>query len=144
MTHTSELQLVQWIERGATILPCPLTEGDLGDGVPILPDHPRLNQQLALGTDSNLRISMFEEMRRLEHDQRCRTLRRGALRCGSDAPAEVLWHAASTGGRLALGISGPGPSLSIDQTHHLLTPVEGSSLLDALVFGGDERVLESE
>ena len=45
---------------GATILPCPLTEGDLGDGVPILPDHPRLNQQLALGTDSNLRISCLK------------------------------------------------------------------------------------
>ena len=144
MTHTPELQVVEWIERGATILPCPLTEGDLGDGVPILPDHPRLNQQLALGTDSNLRISMFEEMRRLEHDQRGRTLRRGALRCGGDAPAEVLWHAASTGGRLALGLSGPGPSLSINQMHHLLAPTQDSSLLDALVFGGDERVFESE
>ena len=90
MTHTPESQLVEWLERGATILPCPLTEGDLGDGVPVLPDLPHLKNQLALGTDSNLRISMFEEMRRLEHDQRCRTLRRGALRCGGDAPAEVL------------------------------------------------------
>ncbi len=87
---------------------------------------------------------MFEEMRRLEHDQRGRTLRRGALRCGGDAPAEVLWHAASTGGRLALGLSEPGPSLSINQMHHLLTPTQDSSLLDALVFGGDERVFESE
>ena len=144
MTHTPESQLVEWLERGATILPCPLTEGDLGDGVPVLPDLPHLKNQLALGTDSNLRISMFEEMRRLEHDQRCRTLRRGALRCGGDAPAEVLWRAASTGGRLALGLSESGPSLAINQRHHLLTSAEDSSLLDALVFGGDERVLGSK
>ncbi len=144
MTHTPESQLVEWLDRGAMILPCPLTEGDLGDGVPTLPDLPSLRNQLALGTDSNLRISMFEEMRRLEHDQRCRTLRRGALRCGGASPAEVLWRAASTGGRLALGLSDPGPPVSINQEHHLLTRVEGASLLDALVFGGDERVLKGE
>jgi hypothetical protein len=66
------------------------------------------------------------------------------LRCGGTSPAEVLWRAASTGGRLALGRSDPGPSLSINQEHHLLTQVDGSSLLDALVFGGDERVLKGQ
>ncbi|MAV54911.1 MAG: hypothetical protein CMJ28_03035, partial [Phycisphaerae bacterium] len=143
MTQTSEKEMVEWLGRGGMILPCPLTEGDLGDGVPILPDLPDLGTALALGTDSNLRISMFEEMRRLEHDQRCRTLRRGALRCGGTAPAQVLWSAASTGGRRALGLPMTGPMLSIDEGHALLAGAKDSSLLDALVFGADERVLRA-
>ena len=67
----------------------------------------------------------------------------GSFALRGDAPSEVLWRAASTGGRLALGLSESGPSLAINQRHHLLTSAEDSSFLDALVFGGDERVLGS-
>ncbi|MDX1385038.1 MAG: amidohydrolase family protein, partial [Thermoanaerobaculia bacterium] len=78
-THTRPEELRAYLDRGARVCVCPLTEADLGDGLPALGEAEADPASLALGTDSNLRISMLEEMRWLEHGQRLRGERRGVL-----------------------------------------------------------------
>ncbi len=76
---------------------CPTTERDLADGIgPArrLADH---GVELALGTDSNALIDMFEEARAVELNERLATGVRG-----HHAPGD-LFRAASAGGHACLG-----------------------------------------
>ncbi|HEY7584151.1 MAG TPA: formimidoylglutamate deiminase [Acidimicrobiia bacterium] len=55
---------------GATVCACPTTEADLGDGIGPFSSLARSGVPLAVGTDQHVRIDPFEEVRRLEMDQR--------------------------------------------------------------------------
>jgi formimidoylglutamate deiminase len=103
---------------------------------------------LALGSDSNARISMLEEMRWLEYGQRLRHRRRGALRDGDGQVARALLAAATTGGARALGVpagaiaAGAWADLVVlDLNAPALGGVDPEHLLDALVFGGSEEAI---
>lgn len=145
LTHTGEDDLARLFALGWTMALCPLTEGNLGDGLPSVGDvaPPR---HLALGSDSNLRISMVENLRWLEAVQRLRTERRGVL---GERPALELLRAATVGGARSLAVAAgaiaPGQwadFLAIDLEHPLLRGQVPEQLPEALVFGaGNEVVL---
>jgi len=61
---------------------------------------------LCLGTDSNARIAMVEEMRWLEYGQRLRAGRRGIVLDASGRCGSALLDAATSGGAEALGTEG--------------------------------------
>ena len=82
---------------------CPLTEGNLGDGIPDLTAPHSVGGRLALGSDANTRISPIEEMRWLEYGQRLRAERRGALADPRGGVAACVLEAATSGGAAALG-----------------------------------------
>jgi formimidoylglutamate deiminase len=103
-THSRPDQLRRFIELGGRVCVCPLTEANLGDGIPPLASVPEIHARLCLGTDSNARISMLEEMRWLEYGQRLKTEGRGVLRDADGAVTSVLLHAACEGGARALGV----------------------------------------
>lgn len=94
-THTRPEDLRRFAAVGGRVCICPLTEADLGDGIPALAEVPEIHHRLCLGTDSNHRIDMLEEMRWLEYGQRLRYQRRGVL---GTAP----WRAALGGETLGL------------------------------------------
>lgn len=104
-THTPRQILERVGKQGATVCICPTTEGNLGDGIPDLEQYAH-HYPLALGTDSNVRISMTEEMRWLEYGQRLRHQRRGVLNdCTGEGSADMLFRwAAFPGGGDALGV----------------------------------------
>ncbi len=81
-THSDPEDLKQYLAAGANVCLCPLTEANLGDGFSHLPSITGAagNGQVAIGTDSNVRFSMLEEMRLLEFAQRLRREERGAVR----------------------------------------------------------------
>ena len=64
---------------GGNVCICPLTEANLGDGLADLAHVGRNGGSVCLGSDSNARISMLEEMRWLEYGQRLRTQSRGVV-----------------------------------------------------------------
>ncbi len=105
-THTMPELLVRYAARGGMVCCCPTTEGNLGDGIPRLSAlrEAGLLDRLALGTDSNARIDMLEEMRWLEYGQRLAGLERGVLRDSGGRVARVLLDAATRGGATALGV----------------------------------------
>ena len=118
----------------------------MGEGLPDLARfvaaHGEGAARLALGTDSNARISFLEEMRWLEYGQRLRTETRGALRDANGSVAPVLLKAATIGGARSLGIEAgeirPGAwadLVEIDLGCPALDGWEPETLLDSLIFG---------
>jgi len=79
---------------------CPTTEADLGDGIGPAPELRDAGATLSIGSDQHAVIDPFEEVARLELDQRLRAQRRGVF-----TPAQ-LWHAGTAGGARALGRPG--------------------------------------
>lgn len=147
-THTRAEDLTGFLRAGGSVCVCPLTEGNLGDGVPSLPLDSLLPGRLSLGTDSNARISLFEEMRWLEYGQRLRTGTRGALRDGRGQFAPMVLNAATEGGAKALRLqagritAGNWADLAVvNLDHPCLAGCEAEHLLEALVCGADSDVL---
>ena len=127
-THADDAELDLLAESGTTVCACPTTEADLADG--FLPaariEHRHIS--LCIGSDSNVRIDPFEELRELEGIARRQTGRRGVF--GTE---RLLCFGADEGGR-ALGLE-RWPDLEIDLGHRSLRGVDGVDVLDALVAG---------
>ena len=147
-THTAPEDLRQFLGTGGTVCVNPLTEGNLGDGLPMLEPIPYLLERLSLGSDSNARISPLEEMRWLEYGQRLRKERRGLLRTAEGEVASALLDAATAGGARALGIPAGridvghwGDLVVIDLEHPSLAGCEVETLAEALVSGADNGVV---
>jgi formimidoylglutamate deiminase len=148
-THTTPEDLRQFLEAGGTVCVNPLTEGNLGDGLPVLEPVPDLLERLSLGSDSNARISPIEEMRWLEYGQRLRKERRGLLRNGEGEVASVVIDAATAGGARALGLPAGRIQVGhwadlvvIDLEHASLVGCEAETLAEALVTGADNGVVQ--
>jgi formiminoglutamate deiminase len=99
-THLTEDDVRLLSDAGATACICPTTEADLADGIGPVRRLADARVALALGTDQHVRIDPFEELQRLEADQRLASGERGRL-----APAELL-AAATRGGHRSLGWAG--------------------------------------
>jgi cytosine/adenosine deaminase-related metal-dependent hydrolase len=117
---------------------CPTTERDLGDGLPDVGTLVAQSVRICLGVDSYVMSDPFEEMRGVALGERLRTGRRFGP---WEAPADALFHYATTEGALALGFVDPGGFLAIDTASPTLALVEGGDLLDALVFSGSPALV---
>jgi formimidoylglutamate deiminase len=147
-THTSPADMAAFLARGWRACVCPLTEANLGDGLPDLSALHESGGRISLGTDSNARISLLEEMRWLEYGQRLRRELRGALTDVDGGVAATALAAATSGGAAALGIEAGtiaagawADFVAIDLTAPALADVPETGLLDAIVFGADNGVI---
>ena len=93
--------------------------------------------RLCIGSDSNVRIDPFEELRELEWTARRLELRRNVF------ASEPLLRIGSEEGAAALGIS-DWPAIEIDTAHPSLVGVERNELPAALVFGSTGDVVLTE
>jgi formimidoylglutamate deiminase len=103
-THATQIEMRRLAPTGACVGLCPTTEADLGDGIfEFLPWFERRGPW-AIGGDSHVCVSPFEELRLLECVQRLR-LRVRNVTSDEEAPdvAANLWSAAAAGGAQALG-----------------------------------------
>ncbi len=140
-TYTAPDEMASFLGAGGTVCVCPLTEANLGDGLPAL-ELPHAAGALSLGTDSNARISFLEEMRWLEYGQRLRLKRRGVLADQEGSAARTLLAVATTGGAAALGVESGrieagrwADLVALDLDAPELAGLDGEHLLDGLVFG---------
>ena len=147
-THTDPEEMDRFLSAGGTVCLCPLTEGNLGDGIPQVPRARPRSGAFCLGTDSNARISHLEDMRWLEYGQRLATQNRGLVRNEEGNVARLLWEAATVGGARALcvetGRIAPGlwaDFAAIDLNSPLLAGWEPETLLESLIFGVTEEVV---
>ena len=147
-THTEPEAMGRFLGRGGNVCICPLTEANLGDGIADLPTVQRHAGTLALGTDSNARISMLEEMRWLEYAQRLALEKRGVLTDQEGEVARRCLEAATRGGARSLGLDSgelvPGrwaDFVVVDLDAAALAGCDDGTLLDALVFGAGDRAL---
>jgi formimidoylglutamate deiminase len=137
----AELQGVQG--RGASIVICPATEANLGDGVFDLPAYAAAGGKWSVGSDSHVTRSWPEELRLLEYSQRLALRQRNiaARVLGTESSAAGLFEAALAGGfpatgRMQAGLA-PGHRadfVTLDLQSPALWGVPAGHLLDALVF----------
>jgi len=127
-THADGAELDLLASAGSTICACPTTEADLGDG--FLPAE-RVRTRgipLCIGSDSNVRIDPFEELRELEGIARRQTGRRGVF------STEELYGFGRDVGARALGLES-WPEIDVDARHPSLHGVDDEHLTAALLAG---------
>jgi len=78
-THLDEGEVRDLAASGAVAGLCPTTEANLGDGIFPAEDFLRAGGRFGIGSDSNIRISLTEELRVLETSQRLLHRRRAVL-----------------------------------------------------------------
>jgi formimidoylglutamate deiminase len=134
-THANGAELELLRDSGATICACPTTEADLGDGfLPAVRIRHR-GIPLCIGSDSNVRIDPFEELRELEGIARRQDGRRNVF------STDELWEIGSHTGSHALGLREPGeievvaghPSLEGVLEEHLRAALIASCGADVVV-----------
>jgi len=149
-THTEPEDLRDYLATGANVCVCPLTEANLGDGTCDMTAIRARPDALSLGTDSNARISMVEEMRWAEYAQRLARERRGVVTDERGRVAAALLSAATRGGARSLGVEAgelrPGAwadLVTLDLRAPSLLEVAAEDLLEAWILGGgDDAVAE--
>jgi formimidoylglutamate deiminase len=127
-THADGAELDLLASAGATICACPTTEADLGDG--FLPAE-RVRTRgipICIGSDSNVRIDPFEELRELEGIARRQTGRRGVF------STEELYGFGGDVGARALGLES-WPEIDVDTGHPSLRGVDEEHVTAALLAG---------
>jgi formimidoylglutamate deiminase len=127
-THADDAELDLIARSQSRVCVCPTTEANLGDGyVPVerLVDR---GIELCIGSDSNVRIDPFEELREIEVTARRASRRRGVV------PVEALLGYGGRSGARALGLT-EWPSIELDLEHRSLRGVSEEDLRAAVVFG---------
>lgn len=147
-TRTNRSEVRALAACGAVVGLCPITESSLGDGIFDAVTYLGAGGTFGIGTDSNIRIGLAEELRTLEYSQRLRDRTRAALASQEQSTGRRLFEAAARGGAQALargtGVIAPGEwadLLAPDMSHPDLEGRRGDRILDAFVFAGDNRMV---
>jgi formimidoylglutamate deiminase len=130
--HVSPADVEILARTGTTVVSCPTTEGNLGDGYLPAMAYAEAGVPLAIGSDSQVRIDPFEEARELETGSR----RERQLRAGLLASVGDLWAELCRNGYGILGLAGDllqRPAIELDLEHPTLAGVDAEDLPLALV-----------
>ncbi|MEZ5343378.1 MAG: amidohydrolase family protein [Acidimicrobiales bacterium] len=117
-THVDSHDISLLAASGSTVVMCPTTERDLGDGLGPTSDLAEAGVSMALGSDSHAIIDLLEEARSLELDERLRT--RSRIHQAAD-----LLAMATVNGHRSLGWGDAG-SITIGSRADLVTLGLGS------------------
>jgi formiminoglutamate deiminase len=150
-THLVEDEIAGLARSGAVAGFCPVTEANLGDGIAPAAAYVATGGTIGIGTDSNVRISVAEELRQLEYSQRLRDRARNVLAAqassrGAHSTARTLFIHAQRGGERALGatgasgISAGAPADCVSLEAHMPAGAGDDALLDTFVFGAGVRI----
>lgn len=134
---------------GAVAGLCPITESSLGDGIFDGVSFLQADGRIAVGSDSNIRISLSEELRTLDYSQRLRDHSRAALATSELSTGRRLYQSVVAGGAQAAGrqsgcieVGQWADLLSLDGNHPDLEGHTGDTLLDSFIFAGDDRMVQ--
>jgi formimidoylglutamate deiminase len=153
-THMEPAETVGLARSGAVSGLCPITESNLGDGIF---DGVRFREAggvFGIGSDSNIRISMSEELRTLEYSLRLGGRARavmagpGSQVSGSQvsgSTGRVLFEGALAGGARACGrdfgvieVGRLADLMTLDGDNLALAGLDGDMALDGWLFAGDD------
>jgi formimidoylglutamate deiminase len=142
-THIDDAEAGALAGSGAVICLCPSTEGNLGDGLFPLRHYLECGGRIAIGSDSQVSIDPFEELRWLEYGQRLASQSRNVAALHGSHTGRSLFELALAGGSLAGGHTIPALAAGshadlvvLDDQSPTLVGHETDTLLDALVFSG--------
>lgn len=130
-------------QSGAVAGLCPITESNLGDGIFDGVSYLGAGGRVGFGSDSNVHISYFDELRTLEYSQRLRDRSRAALATAERSTGRVLVDQACASGHQALG-RGSGAIetgawadlVGVGTDNAYVMNRKGDVALDSLIFSG--------
>lgn len=147
-TQMEPHETVGLAKSGAVAGLCPITEASLGDGIFDGVRWFENDGKINIGSDSNIRISLSEELRTLDYSQRLRDHSRAALATSQKSTGRRLFDAVLEGGALAAGRKTGkietgylADLISLDETAVDLAGRSGDTLLDCYIFAGDDRMV---
>lgn len=133
---------------GAVAGLCPITEASLGDGIFDGARFLEAGGRFGTGSDSNIRISVPEELRMLEYSQRLRDRSRAVLADGERSTGRMLYEASLGGGAQALGRQAGAleagrwaDMIALDSGDPAIFGLEDDRVLDGWVFAGDRNMV---
>jgi formimidoylglutamate deiminase len=103
-THMTLDETQRAAASGATVVLCPTTEADLGDGVFSWPEYAHAEGSIAIGSDSQVCRDWQNELRMLEYSQRLVLRQRNVAAAPGASTGETLFSAALAGGARAAGL----------------------------------------
>lgn len=151
MIHATQMtpaETAALARTGAVAGLCPITEANLGDGIFDGPGWLGAGGAFGVGTDSNIRISLAEELRLLEYSQRLNHKARAVLAEVARSTGRLLWEGAARGGAQAAGRASG--AIAVGMWADLLAPdmgdlrlegFQGDGLLDAFLFAGRDGLV---
>jgi formimidoylglutamate deiminase len=144
-THATDLELNRIAQAGTRVVICPLTEAYLGDGIFPATDFVALGGELAIGSDSNVRIDAVEELRVLEYSQRLQQQLRARLST-RDGLGGHLWSRTAEAGARSLAmnagklvVGGMADLVVLNGKEPPLQGPQGQRALDALITAGSRE-----
>ncbi len=143
-THLTAEETQQLALSKSTVVICPTTEANLGDGLFPLKEYLNAGGNLTIGSDSHISVDPIEELRWLEYGQRLKAQNRNIVatenqpHCGTN-----LWQSACENSSLSMGKklgkieSGyQADLLVVDESKPQLAARHQDDLLNSLVFSG--------
>lgn len=147
-THMDKKETVDLAKTGAVVGLCPITEANLGDGIFNGSEYHNRGGRWGIGTDSNLRISVSEELRMFEYSQRLSTNKRAIIASQDKSTGRVLFDSARYGGAQALqrlsGRLAPGywaDLLALNFNAVPFVAADFDTWLDSWIFASDDRLI---
>ena len=149
-THMDADEVARLGVTGAVVGLCPITEGNLGDGIFAAPDYLARGGVFGIGTDSNIMIGLADELRQLEYALRLATHTRNVLAPEHGSTGTAMVGAALRGGtRAVLGdqpaglmVGAAADLVSLDATHSALCNARTDDILDAFVFSAGTSLVD--
>ena len=147
-THMAPEETAGLARSGAVAGLCPITESNLGDGIFDGARYLAEGGRFGVGSDSNVRIALAEELHTLEYSQRLRDRTRAVLAGPGRSTGRTLYEGAAAGGAQALGReagairAGAWADLvAIDAEALATAGLDGDAALDGWIFAGDDRLV---
>jgi formiminoglutamate deiminase len=147
-THMTETETLQMARTGAVAGLCPVTEANLGDGIFNGKTYLNADGIFGVGTDSNVNISLTEELRLFEYSQRLHHRERNVLAPEDGSTGQRLYTAAAKGTAQALGRNAGSIAtgtladlVAINSNDPRLCALSDDQLFDGFIFAANDTVV---
>ncbi len=148
-THLTAEERTGIAKSGAVAGLCPITEANLGDGIFDGVNYVNEGGRYGIGSDSNIYISVAEELRVLEYSQRLRDQGRNRM-TNSGSTGRALFEKSLAGGAQAVGrkvgkleTGYRADIVALDADHPALISRNDDDWLDGWVFAGDNQLVSN-
>ena len=149
-TQMTEQETDSLARTGAIAGLCPITESNLGDGIFDGSRFLKAKGSFGVGTDSNVRISLVDELRTLEYSQRLRDCGRAVLSGRYASTGRELFEHVCEGGVHAAGRNSGkieagawADLVELKGSSITLAGLENDQVLDAWIFADADPVVQN-
>ena len=148
-THINKPEIQIISQSNAIVGICPITEANLGDGIFKSFEFSKVNGKFGIGSDSNITINPFDELRILEYGQRLKLKKRNLLSGSSYmSTGRNLYEMAAQNGGIAIGrnvgkiaINYKADLIVINTNIPSLIAKRQDTVLDSLVFSENKNAI---